>query len=193
MPIKHETGGDLSNSGKWIEQEGWYHFGVIAATETPTKRDGSIIAGALGKIDVEALESTAKSEIGKGMDITLWPPEARHKDGGDFARKCLDRYWLALNLATRQQLEAKGTALEIDLAKARGAQFIAKLVKSSDGKFMQVDGANIFHVDDPAVKDQPKNVKALAIIPPAHRWAGEQSKPASEPAPPAGRPALSDL
>ena len=57
MAIKHETGGDLSNSGKWIEQEGWYHLGVIAATETPTKRDGSIIAGALGKIDVEDRKS----------------------------------------------------------------------------------------------------------------------------------------
>lgn len=171
MPIDYEAGGDISTGGKWLDQEGWYHFVVLAATETPTKRDGTIIPGAIGKLEVACLASTVPGQEDKTTEITLFPPSASHKDGGDFARKVLDRTWLALSLMTQQQIETKAK-VRIDLTQVVSRQFIARMVK--DDKYLRLNGADIYHVDDPDVKDQPKNMTALKALPAAQRRVSSQ-------------------
>lgn len=178
MPIDYEAGGDISTGGKWLDQEGWYHFVVLAASETPTKRDGTLIPGAIGKLEVACLASTVPGQEDKTTEITLFPPSANHKDGGDFARKVLDRTWLALGLMTQQQIETKAK-VRIDLNQAVSRQFIARMAK--DEKYLRLNGADIYHVDDPQVKDQPKNAAALRALPPSQRLISERAE--TKPAP----------
>ena len=126
MPIEYDPGGDLSNSGKFVDQEGWYHFLVMEGKEVATKRsDGSIIPNMLAQFELSVLESTVPEQRDKTMSVCVRAPSPTHKDGGDFCRKVADRWWLALAFATRQDLEAK-KRLSIDVAAARGRQFIAK-------------------------------------------------------------------
>lgn len=171
MPIDYEAGGDISTGGKWLDQEGWYHFIVLDASEQPTKRDGTLIPGAIGKLDLAVLAGTVPGQEDKTTEITLFPPSPNHKDGGDFARKVLDRTWLALGLMTQQQIETKAR-VSINLSQAKSRQFIARMVK--DDKYLRLNGADIYHVDDPDVKDQPKDVTALRALPAAQRRVSSQ-------------------
>lgn len=173
MPIEYDPGGDLSNSGKFVDQEGWYHFLVMEGKEVATKRsDGSIIPNMLAQFELSVLESTVPEQRDKTMSVCVRAPSPTHKDGGDFCRKVADRWWLALAFATRQDLEAK-KRLSIDVAAARGRQFIAKVEKGD--KYCDIAGAEIYHVDDPAVKDIKKSVADLAQIRPELRWVGSRA------------------
>lgn len=177
MAINYNPGGDVSNSGKFVDQEGYYHFVIIEPREIAQKRDGSIIPGKLCQFECVVLESTVPNQHDKEWSVCLNEPRADMKDGGDFVRKVADRWWLALGVATRQQIEQK-IPLQIDVAALKGRQFIAKL-KSKD-KYIDLDGADVFHVDDPAVKNIKKSVAHLAKIRPELRWAGAQSQAATK-------------
>jgi hypothetical protein len=180
MPISYTAGGDLSNSGKFVDQEGWYHFVVLEGKEVATKRsDGSIIQGMLGQLECIVLASNVEGQRDKQLSVCIRAPAATHKDGGDFCRKVADRWWLALSLATREQLESKQN-LMIDIVAAKGRQFIAKIEKGD--KYCDIAGAEVYHVDDAAVKDQKKSVDDLGKIRPEFRWISKQPAPAS-PAP----------
>lgn len=179
MAISYDAGGDLSNSGKFVDQEGWYHFVVVEGKETATKRsDGSIIPNMLAQLELIVLDSSVPEQRDKTMSVCIRAPQPTHKDGGDFCRKVADRWWLALNLASRADLEAK-KRLSIDIASARGRQFIAKVEKGE--KYCDIAGADIYHVDDPAVKAIKKSVDDLNRIRPEFRWVGSQSTPTTPP------------
>ena len=184
MPISYTAGGDLSNSGKFVDQEGWYHFVVLEGKETATKRtDGSIINGMLGQLELVVLESSVPGQRDKAMSVCIRQPQASHKDGGDFCRKVADRFWLALGLASRADLEAKKN-LSIDIVAAKGRQFIAKVEKGE--KYCDIAGAEIYHVDDAAVAAQKKSVADLNLIRPELRW---KTQPAPAPVIPPTQPA----
>lgn len=173
MPLEYDAGGDLSNNGKFVDQEGWYHFVVVEGKEVATKRsDGSIIPGMLCQFELIVLDSSVPEQRDKTMSVCVRAPSPQHKDGGDFCRKVADRWWLALSLASRQDLEAK-KRLSIDVASARGRQFVAKVEKGE--KYCDIAGADIYHVDDPAVKNQKKSIDDLNRIRPELRWVGSQT------------------
>ena len=177
MPIEYEGGGDVSNGGKYLDQDGYYHFVITEAREVAQKRDGSVIAGMLCQFECQVLASSVPGQEEKEWSVCIRAPRADMKDGGEFSRKLADRWWLALNAMTRVQIEQKAR-VSINVEQLRGRQFIAKLKKSE--KYMDLDGADVYHVDDPAVKDQPKNVARLAQIRPEFRWTGA-TKPSTPP------------
>ena len=179
MAISYESGGDLSQ-GKYLDQEGYYHFVITEAREVAQKRDGSVITGMLCQFECTVLASTVPGQEDKEWSVCVKAPRPDMKDGGEFTRKIADRWWLATNAMTRQQIEQKAR-VSIDVASLVGRQFIAKLKKSD--KYMDLDGSDVYHVDDPAVKDQPKAVARLAQIRPEFRWTASQAtKPATPPA-----------
>lgn len=184
MAIDWDTGSDTSSGNLWLDQDGWYHLAVEAASEYPTKNDGTLIDNALFRLDCRALAGTAPKCEDKNCDITLYAPSSTHKDGGEFAHKKIDRTLIALNVIDPQD---RNKRVEIDVSKFEGQQFLVKLSKREGYRRLDLDGANIYHVDDPEATHVPRNAKALKLIPPEHRRIGGRpavpptTKPAAKP------------
>ena len=53
---------------------------------------------------------------------------------------------------------------KIDLNDALNKQVVLKVKRSKDGQYINLDGANIYAVDDEKVAAVPKNVAALRLI-----------------------------
>ena len=64
--------------------------------------------------------------------------------------------------------------LDLDLRQCVGRQFVARMEMDDDGKNLNLAYADIYHVDDPAVKEVPKNEAALKLLPPALRRIGQR-------------------
>jgi hypothetical protein len=170
--VKHQTGGDFQTGG-FLKEPGTYHFIITGMEETPTKRDGSMIDNAAFRIALEALDGTFAGCKGKTCDMIFFHPKPGGKNDGAFARKKMDRFFLAVGLISDDD---KDKEVDIDLNLAVGRQFVAKMELDDDGKFLQLSFADIFHVDDPSVGQVPKCKESLAIIAPSLRRIGEQPK-----------------
>lgn len=174
----YEAGGDLSNGGAWLSEPGTYHLMIVEMQEEPTSKDGNLIPNAAFRVACVVGDGTVAGQKDKTTDITFFQPKSTDKNEGAFARKKIDRFFVAVGLATEQQIKDKAK-LSIDLQDAVGSQFIAKLEKEKeDSKFLSLSFADIFHVDDPAVAGIPKDKDCLSLIPPSQRLTGNQ-KPAA--------------
>jgi hypothetical protein len=160
MAFKHQTGDDFSTGGTFLREPGTYHVCVTELDENPAKRDGSLIDNAAFRVYFEVLTGTVKGQEEKTGDIIFFYPKLQSKNEGAFARKKIDRFLLSVGLVSEAD---KSKDLEVDLRQAIGRHFIVKLEHDDEQKFLQVAFADIFHVDDPAVKDIPKNAAAMAI------------------------------
>lgn len=175
--MKHKTGGDF-NTGGFLSEPGTYHFCITDATESPTNKSGALIDNAAFRVTVEALGGTAAGQENKCCDLLFFHPKPTDKNEGAFARKKIDRFLLAVGLVGDDD---KDREVDIDLAKCVGRQFVAKMEADEDNaRFLRVAFADIYHVDDPAVKAVPKNEAALKLIPASLRKIGSQPvKPAA--------------
>jgi len=176
MGFKHQTGDDFSGGGSFLRDPGTYHVCVVDVDENPSKRDGSLIDNAAFRIHLEVLAGTVGGQEGKSTDVIFFYPKVQSKNEGAFARKLMDRYFLAVGLVTEAD---KAKELEIDLQMAKGRHFIVKLEHDDEQKYLRVAFADIFHVDDPAVKEVPKNQAAMAMSAP---WRLAGAKAAGKPA-----------
>lgn len=173
--MKHRTGSDFQTGG-FLKEPGTYHFCIVDAVENPTNKDGALIDNAAFRIYAEALAGTAPGQENKQCDIIFFWPKPSDKNEGAFNRKKIDRFLLAIGL---MQEEDKDKELDIDIGKAVGKQFIAKMELDEDNKFLRVSFADIYHVDDPAIKTVPKSESGLKLIHPSLRKIGE--KPSGKP------------
>lgn len=175
MGFEHQTGGDVSTGGSWLADPGTYHLCITDVQETPTNNKGELISNAAFRVACTVCDGTVPNQKDKTVDITFFNPKSTDKNEGAMARKKLDRFFLAVGLATEQQIESKAK-LSIDLQEANGRQFIAQLEKEKeDSKFLSLSFANLYHVDDPAVQAIPKDKAALNIIDPKLRRVGMQA------------------
>jgi len=169
----------------FLDKPGWFHFLVNLIDEQPTKRDGGAIDGI--RVECTCLGGTEASQEKRSFDPVLFNPSENHKDGGEFAT----RVHLRLADACCFPLPAAGEEVDIDWSKAKGSQIVAlvKLSKGQDGKErLEIDGAHIYHVDDPDVKEIPKNQKMLALLPASKRRLSKDSNDArNQPAKPANK------
>lgn len=169
--MKHRTGGDF-NTGGFLNEPGTYHLCITDATEKPENKNGSLIDNAAFRVACEVMAGTVSGQENKSVDILFFHPKPTDKNEGAFARKKIDRFLLAVNLVSD---EDKDKDLDVDIAKCVGRQFVAKLEhEDENAKFLRVAFADIYHVDDPAVKSIPKNADALKLIPSAMRKIGSQ-------------------
>lgn len=178
MAVEWDTGDDFSSGNTFLDQDGWYHLVVAAATDRPTKNDGTLIDNAMFRVDCTVAAGTSPGCKDKTVDLVFFYPRPDAKNAGAFARKKVDRALIALNVIDPEDRAKKIT---IDPRQMEGQQFIAKLVKEEGQKFLSLSFADIYHVDDPEVAGQPKNEQMLKLIPAEHRRVGNRPKPSPDP------------
>lgn len=165
----------------FLEKIGQYHFLVNLIDEQPTKRDGGALDGI--RLELTVLAGTEESQIKRTFDPVLFNPSENHKDGGEFATRvhlrAADACCLLPNVAA-------GAEVEIDWSKGKGSQLIAFTKLNKDNR-IEIDGAHIYHVDDPEVAHVPKNEKMLALLPANKRRVQAKQAPAKSAA--TGKPA----
>ncbi len=179
-----KPGGDVSTGGGWASEPGWYHVLITNMIYPPVDGQGQLISDCAFVVDCEIVEGTDKSQIGKSRDIRFYLPKSTDKNEGAFAKKKIDRFFVSVDLATEEQIINK-VAIKPDLTQAVGHQFYVHLEKPEGKTYLQLAYSDVFHIDDPAVKDYPKSVAFLEKINPKFRHIGARPAPAAkkEPAP----------
>lgn len=149
---------------QFIDKPGQFHFLVNNIDEAPTKQDGSSIDAI--KLDLTVQGGTDETQIKKAFSPLLFNPSESHRDGGEFSTKVHLRLADACGLLPKAEADEE---VEIDWSKARGRQIIAfvKFGKKKEGEEprLEIDGAHIYHVDDPEAKHVPTNKAVLALLP----------------------------
>ncbi len=156
-----------NNESNFLKDDGWFHFQVAGIDENPTKRDGSHLDAL--KVDCVVLAGTAENCIGKEFELPLWLPNLKQKNNGEFARKVLTRFFLAVGLLKEHK---PGSRVSVETSDGIGRQFLAKLIsEDQDGdpskRRLKLSFSDIFHVDDPTrfAVACPKDLAAIAKIP----------------------------
>lgn len=184
MAFTHTTGEDFTGNARYLDQDGWYHAVVTDASDQPTAKNGTLIKNAMLRIDCTVAAGTSEGCVDKLFDVVFFNPNPSHKDGGEFGRKIIDRALVALNVIDPTDKNKPVTGEASDLI---GRQVILKMENDDRSGVMRLglSAAEIYHVDDPAVKTQPRSETMLSLLPPELRRIGNRpaAKPAATPAP----------
>ena len=187
-------GGDQLNGddGNRIGEPGTFHL-VITSVKEGEGPSGKPIDGFTFEADV--LGGTVEGCAGKAHRETLFAPNLSGSDAAQaMARKKLAAFFIATGVMIPDQL---GKSVDIDVDKAIGKQLIVDLERQKDKdekgkytiptKYVQTAYANIYHVDDPDVKDIPKNAEALGMRDDADKhgpeWFAFKAKKGAQPTP----------
>lgn len=197
MPEKMES------EGNFLSEPGTYHFAVLHVDEQPTTRDGKPLDGF--RVACCVLDGTAPGQAKKEIELMFFAPKPSDKNGGEFSKRKIARFASACGILPTAQ---PGQRVSIDLQAAAGRQFVAEVERQKDQagnetKFLQLAWANLWHVDDPAVAQVPKDAGALKLLPAELRrapetfqqakQAGQQKQPTQPQKPAAGAANLDDL
>lgn len=185
--FRHHAGDDFSGSS-FLETPGVYHLVIKDVNDRPTKKGGQLIDNAAFRVDCEVLAGTTEGQEEKSIGITYFYPKSTSKDGGDFATKKIDRFFLAVGVI---QEGDQGQDVNIELNDIIGRQFIAKLDYGQDGKHLEVSYTDTWHVDDKAASAFPKEPEALKLLPASQRLVGSRNGQ-QQPSQPAPQPAASE-
>ena len=170
--------------GKWCKEPGTYHFTVANILEGQTEK-GTPIDGFTVKLEALA-GGTVEGCQGQQHTETVFAPNlSQSEESQSMAKRKLAAFFIACDLMTPEQL---GKPVQIELEQAVGRQLVAELAKRYDKdettgkytketKYLQFHYANIYHVDDPDVKDIPKNADAIGLIGKEHRHDEEYFAP----------------
>lgn len=173
MAMQIEMPDAIGGSGNYLREPGKYHFVVLDTDEAPKKKGGDPIDGF--KIVAEVQNG---NEQGKEFDFVFRNPMPTWSDKGqEQGRKKIGACMVALGFATPDNM---GKAMEVELEQAVHRHFFAEVdferdtdgnekVSDSGQKFLQLAWSNIYHVDDPAAANYPRNEDSLALIPKANR------------------------
>lgn len=179
MAFSFQAPETTQGEGGGLTTPGTFHCVINDAIEGQTSQ-GKPIDGIT--VTFEVLAGTVDGSAGKSRTETLFAPsmkdiEKEQKTGtASMPRKKLAALFIAANAMDPTKL---GQSVDIDVAKMVGQQVVIKferqMEKDGEGKYtvetqyIQISYADIFHVDDPAVKDVPKSEDALSLIPPTNR------------------------
>jgi hypothetical protein len=171
--IAAPTTEEMTEGGERLEAEGTYHFLVLICKDQEMPHNSDYFDGYSAKLQVFHGPHEGK-EIG-----ILLQDGSDNKDGGAFARKKQTAFFIATNVMSIAQM---GQSVEINESIAAGAQVVAtvKLGKVSEktGKqYLDIEGLKIYHVDDPRVKDVPKDTAMLKSINAAYRHEAKYFEP----------------
>ena len=162
------------DGGNYLSEPGTYHF-LVKDVKEGVGPKGNAIDGF--SLELETLAGTTDDCKGKVHSETLFAPNVTHKETAQLAaRRRLAAFFIATDLMGPSSL---GKRQSIELVNAADRQIVMKLVrqmeKDDDGKFtvptkyLQIDYASIYHVDDPEVADIPKDQDAISLIAPKFR------------------------
>ncbi len=170
-------------SGAFLKLAGTYQLFVVDSEEQATDKDGRPCEAST--VTCEAVAGTATGFEKKQIKLWINWPSANHKDGGAFARRVQTRWLVALGKLSPKSI---GGRVSVDLTRetTMGCQFFATLKKKDNTEKLEVDGANVYHVDDPEASAFPRNEKMLAYLRPDQRLTAkdfgvESASPAAAP------------
>lgn len=184
MGYQSQTGESLASDGDFVTVPGYYHLFVTDSDDPATKRDGSLLDGAVMNLHTEVISSTVPGQEKKPFQITLWEPKPGDNDGGKFRGQVLERFAIALGLVSgpKQQFALNGESVKVP--KSTG-QFVVSLQKrkKADGtedKYLEPEGLKIYHVDDlivAAVVGNDNSRRAIRLIAPSMRRTAKKETP----------------
>lgn len=181
----------------FMDKAGQFHFLVNKVDEEPTTKDGAALDGIRVELTCQGgiCRDNPKddSQVKRPLNVLLFNPSESHRDGGEFATKVHLRLADACCLLPKADA---GEEVDIDWSKAAGRQIVAfvNFSKPKEGKepMLQIDGAHIYHVDDPNVAHVPKNQAVLKLLPAALRRMTTDKNDARNQQPTAGAKAASN-
>ena len=171
----------------FLEAPGKYHCRVDWIEEEPTKADGSMIDNALFRVHAIVCDGTTAGQRDKELQLMFFSPKMSNKGGGEMARQKIRNFATAIGCCEEgksadgapQMVILFGPEVgaadydegddKIGSLYACGRQFVCEVEKDREGRFMQLRYANVWHVDNPVVKDVPKCKEHLKLLPPALR------------------------
>jgi hypothetical protein len=118
---------------------------------------------------------------------------SKSQNAQELAQRKQDRFFFVIGLINEADVD--GT-MEFDTDDAEGRQFIAKFASNTyEGKTtIQLNFADMWHVDDPQVIDVPKDENALKLIPKNLRLtAAAKSETATAHSEPTSKPTTSPV
>lgn len=164
MPESFDTG------GAFLQEPGTYHLAVMEVDEHPTTKKGELLDGF--RVDVVVL---AGPHDKKQADLMFFAPKLTDKNGGEMAKKKQARFAIATGVI---QAAKPGEKVTVDMQLAKGRQFIATLAhresqNDASKKFIDLNFADIWHVDDPAAPQCERSQQALKLLPESLRRKAE--------------------
>lgn len=157
------------SGGTYLSTPGKYHATITQVRENAGPK-GEPIEGF--SFELSILAGTQPGQEEKLINLTLWNPKLNGSEKSQaMDRKKQTAFAIAANLIDPNKLGGK---VSCDLNQAVGAQIIVDLVpQEKDGeksdKFLQLNYANIYHVDDPEAASVPRSAEAIALIQPNQR------------------------
>jgi hypothetical protein len=181
---------DMAGESTYLSEEGTYHMIITKVNEGHGPKGGTIDGFSF---EMDALGGTVDGVVGKSHGETFFSPKLSDKETAQMASKRkMAALFIAADLMRPDQL---GKPVKIDLATMAGRQVMMKLARRMDkdestgkytvpSKFLQINYSDIYHVDDPAVKDIPKNAEALEMLEAPFRHNAEYFAPLARKATP---------
>lgn len=178
MAMEFDAPEDFSQEGNGLREAGKYHCVVLAVEENPTNKDGKLIDNAVFRASLAVLDGTTAGQKDKQFDLIFFAPKMTHKDHGEMAKK---KIWFFANSIDCGSIV--NGRMVLDFAQAVGRQTCMD-IEMQESKYKDNNGAervsrnpslafcNVYHVDDPRVRDWPKDAAALSLLP-----AGLRKKP----------------
>lgn len=160
MPVEFETSQDTS-TGSFLKEPGTYHLMIADSQEHATDKGGKPLDAF--RLCCQVLAGTTPGQEGKTVDLLIFHPKPTDKKEGEFALKRRTRTLIAISMMKPIN---RGEKVSVDLTPngATGRQFICTLAKSDKG-YLEMNFADVYHVDDPEAAAFPKATKLLAMLP----------------------------
>jgi len=168
MSFEMEAPESTDTGGTFLQEPGTYHFAVMDVDENPQSKKGELLNGF--KVDCEAMAGPHK---GKQVELMFFNPKPTDKNNGEMAKKKQFRFAMAVVLVGGPK--AAGEKVTVDLQQAKGRQFIATVAhdnregNDSAKKFLQLNFADIWHIDDPSAPQCERSQDAIKLLPAALR------------------------
>lgn len=173
MRIPTAKGDELTGGGDFLNTPGTYHLLIDRIRVGLNTRDEPLDGST---VEYTVLDGDVQGQSGKKGHVTLWDIKMDKpiEDQGVTVR-CLTNFFLAANVLQPKDL---GEEVDIKPEESESQQVVMKLQYAQkkengqyveDRKFLRINFSDIFHVDDPAVANVPKDANALKVIDPKYR------------------------
>lgn len=178
MAYRYHVGSDLSGSN-FLDEPGTYHMVTTKLVIEPLDENDEP-TNTFMDLQCQVVAGTVEGQVGKTLKLKYFRiKDDATEQGRAFRQRQLDRTWLALNVITPKQLD-QDIDIDPEWVSGHAMQFVVHLKRSKDPKYLELDGTDIWHVDDPACATVPKDPDALKLIKPQFRRLKNPAETAQE-------------
>lgn len=153
--------------GRVLPEPGIYHVVVGDVDLNPISKKGEAIDGI--RVPFQVATGTVEGQRDREWDEIFGAPRATHKDGGQHARRRVTLLGLATEVISRDQL---GSQVRPNWADMGGRHLIVEVFHEKQAgdngrEFVncKIKGLNIWHVNDHAAANYPKDQELSELMP----------------------------